>query len=491
MIQTEVLGRDIMRCRSRCPSLWWQRVSALLALLVALLASSLLSAQERPGRFIALSDLHLDVFADPILVDGLADADPVQWAQILGRATHDRYGHYRRDATWPLVESALDQMRAVEPDPPFVILTGDLFAHEFRKKFEASAARRSEDDYRAFVRKTLKFLSFEIMRRFPGKPVFLSLGNEDSDCGDYRLAPDGGFLHDSLAAAAELAGIGDDPVFRSGWLAGHGYDIANRAIPKLRIVSVNSVFLSVRYRDTCGGLAPASLGDAVLTWLTERLGAARQAGEKVWLLFHIPPGADPYATVRNGGCPAGLTPMWAEGYASQFVDLLRDHADIVTATFAGHTHMDEFRVIGRDGRIHGFTLNTPGISPIFGQNPGFHVYSYGASGELVDRETWYTDDFATVARDAKPTWRREYRFSERWSMPGLNTATLSELADRIGNDERARAAWFSIYPVGRTAMWRVPGGVASLPAETFRAYDCAMRHTDAAAYRRCLCGAPQ
>jgi hypothetical protein len=76
-------------------------------------------------------------------------------------------------------------------------------------------------------------------------------------------------------------------------------------------------------------------------------------------------------------------------------------------------------------------------------------------------------------------------------LPALDAASVATLAGRISTDESARAQSFSVYPVGRTANWDLPDGVMSLPAETFRAYDCAMKHVDADEYRQCLCGAAQ
>ena len=104
---------------------------------------------------------------------------------------------------------------------------------------------------------------------------------------------------------------------------------------------------------------------------------------------------------------------------------------------------------------------------------------------------WYADGLVPAEGGAGLTWKREYRFSELWQLPAIDAANLSLLSNRISSDERARAQWFSIYPVGRTANWNLPDGVTSLPAETFRAYDCAMKHVDAGEYRRCLCGAAQ
>ncbi len=160
-----------------------------------------LTGPAHADRFIAFSDLHFDPTADPSLVEKLLATDVSGWTEILDSVPAD-YGAFGRDATWPLVRSALDQMRLVEPTPAFLILTGDLLAHRLRTKFTAAMPAADGNRYDLFVVKTAEFLAREIMRRFPGKPVFLALGNNDSICGDYMLAPDGGFLGRHAEAGA-------------------------------------------------------------------------------------------------------------------------------------------------------------------------------------------------------------------------------------------------------------------------------------------------
>jgi sphingomyelin phosphodiesterase acid-like 3 len=252
------------------------------------------------------------------------------------------------------------------------------------------------------------------------------------------------------------------------------------------MIFMNSVYLSAEYRDACG-TAPDPGGET-LAWLDERLASAERAGETAWLLLHIPPGADAYATLRHGACPGGLTAMWAPGHARHLLDLVRRYARTITAAYAGHTHMDEFRLLGRGGSVDGFALGTPAISPVFGQNPGFHVYAVDGTGRLIDRETWRADDLAAVAPSASLGWHREYVFSQLWQLPALDAPNLSRLDRLIGTDERVRSEWFSVYPVGRTSTWSVPD-VAALPATTFRAYHCAIGRVDVDEYRDCLCGA--
>ena len=88
------------------------------ALVAAAIVWLAIATPVAAGRFIAFSDLHLDPTADPALVGQLLAAPVADWAAILERG-REGFGRFGRDATWPLVRSALDQMRTVEPDPAF------------------------------------------------------------------------------------------------------------------------------------------------------------------------------------------------------------------------------------------------------------------------------------------------------------------------------------------------------------------------------------
>ena len=436
-------------------------------------------------RFIAFSDIHLDPTADPALVSELVAADAGGWAAILDRG-HEGFGAFGHDATWSLVRSALDQIRAVEPDPSFLLLTGDLLAHRFRDRFRA-ALPDADAAYDAFVIKTVRFLGDQIMARFPGRRVFLALGNNDDFCGDYRLAPDGAFLADSERVAAALIGVEDARAFAGAWDSGIGYVLPNGSIPGLRMVFLNSVFFSPGYDDACAPDAPRDPGLAAMDWLAGRLAEARGRGEKVWLFLHIPPGGDAWATLKHGACRGTTQAMWTAPETERFLGLIREHADTVGAIFAGHTHMDEFRLLGDPADPDGAVLVTPGISPVFGQNPGFHIYEVDASGRLTDRETWALTNLAAIGPGVAPVWRLEYRFDGLWGLSGLDRSTLAVLAGRIATDPATQAYWYSTFRTGRTAAWGQAAGVADLPPIEFAAYRCAITAVAPAAYRACVC----
>lgn len=462
--------------------------SALAALLV--LVSLAHPCLADAVRFVALSDPHFNPADSGITAE--LDAAPLErWADLLdsarpGRNDSVRYG---ADSPWELVRSALDQARSVTPDAAFVVVTGDLLAHQFYLRYKMALPLAGDTRYAAFARKTFTFVLTETAKRFPGRPIYFSLGNNDDECGDYKVTPDGPFLEATLPLVRQLAGVPeDDAAFAQAWAEGSGYEAVNPAVPKIHMLSVNTVYFSRNYKDSCAKAASvADPGMRALDWLESRLQAASLAGEKVWLLLHIPPGGDAYADLsRASHCPNGLLPMWKPEYTRRFLDLSERYRGTIAASFAGHTHMDEFRLIGRNGTNVGYSLSTPGISPIFGQNPGFHVYTLGPDGSFADRETWIVSNMRRSKPDQPLAWTREYDFADFWHLPRVDMPSLEGLNARIQNDTAAREGWFSVYRVGNPAMWGVPN-VQSLPPDVFRTYTCAIGYVDPAEYARCVC----
>src|ERR1700730_10410971 len=183
-------------------------------------------------------------------------------------------------------------------------------------------------------------------------------------------------------------------VFDRDWASHGNYSVRMRT---LRIIFPNTVFFSLHYQNACGSADLPDPAQATLAWLETELAAARQARERVWLVDHIPPGVDGFATLQHGSCPSEIIPMWNQGYAAPFDALLRRNADTIAASFAGHTHMDDFRLLGEANGYYGFTLITPALSPIFGQNPAFRTVVYDPAGPIVDHTTYYLANLEAAA----------------------------------------------------------------------------------------------
>ena len=436
------------------------------------------------GRVLVMSDLHFDPMADPKLVDRLAAAEPELWAGVLDSSGNQSLSQYGRDTNWPLLRSALGQMAETLPHPAFALISGDFLAHEFRREFDAAASDHSDAAYRIFVRKTMQFLAQQLERTFPATMILPALGNNDEECGDYELQPGGPFLADTLPIVHRLVGNAAGSGFARDW-EGHGNYSAFAG--GIRVLSVNTNFLSVHYRNTCGSPADGDPGRATLSWLEAELAAAKEAGERVWLLYHIPPGLDGYATLRRGSCPSGMVPMWAPAYAEAFAVLMRRYADTVAASFAGHTHVDDFRLLGDTGGHYGFALITPAVSPIFGQNPAFRTLTYDAAAGIIDETTF---DLTNLPSAAPPQWRNEYTFTQYWNLPRIDVASLDQLYSAVTDDPAQRERWQTIFAASSPAYWAPFSADPQQLAQAVRAFRCASGNLVPSDYGQCYCSSP-
>ena len=106
-------------------------------------------------------------------------------------------------------------------------------------------------------------------------------------------------------------------------------------------------------------MTPPMILSRSLAWLRSTLADARQQHEKVWLIYHVPPGMDGYASSRQ----AAAVPLWKAVYAQAFDDLTSTYSDVITASFAGHNHVDDFRLVGSPASHETLVMIAPALSP--------------------------------------------------------------------------------------------------------------------------------
>ena len=477
------------------------RLLSLAAILVVLLfpvASARSAEKPSPNQFLIASDIHFNPMADPSLLADLMAAAPAQWEAILQRSKLTAFSQYGHDTNWWLFQSSLDQMRATLHHPAFIMITGDILAHQFPQNFASAMHDQDREHYRSFVLKTVEFVALEFRKRFPDTKILITPGNNDEECGNYSVRANGTFLNDTADLARSLAHA-DDGV-GAEWKALGSYNVPHPSLRGIRILSLNTVFFSEQYhadsfRDGCAPVASTGPAD-LLQWLQSNLAQAKAAHEKIWLMFHIPPGMDGFTTTKqyvfqllrsdspnDSACAKAMVPMWVPSWTTQYDSLLEKYQDTVIASFAGHTHADDFRLINAAGTIKLFVLIDPAISPIYGQNPAFRVVTFERDGTLADQSTYYLTNLEKASVTGGGTWEKEYTFSEQWKMRRLDAARLAILYNQIKNDSKTRDRWIKLYSVSRSNL--------SLPEDIARGLYCAVEALDPATYQSCYCPAPQ
>lgn len=426
-------------------------------------------------EFIWLSDLHFDPTANGGLVDALAESRVDEWPRLLESVSPASVSRFGEDTNWALLSSSFEAIRKTAPDAQFVVVTGDILVHHFRERFERTAKNHDLEAFRGFTRKTMQFVAAQLATVAPGRPVLFTLGNNDSECGDYKLQPHGAFLKDASSSLTKLLGPLADETSIADWTALGSYNVPHPSLKRYRVIALNSVYFSAKYQNACS-TGDTDPGQEEMHWLENQLVEARLQKNKVWLIFHIPPGIDGYATAHANDSAAlmKIVPMWKPIYTGQFAKLLAQYRDTVTISLAGHEHTDDFRLIA--GSV---VLMTPGLSPIVGQNPAFRIVAFQRNGNLSDETTYYFSNLEMASGGTVPKWKLEYDFAQTWGLRPLNFKNFNQLYRRIENGSAVRDRWSSLYSVSH------PEG-NNISRQVFSWLFCATGNVLEAGYRACV-----
>jgi sphingomyelin phosphodiesterase acid-like 3 len=430
------------------------------------------------GLFLIITDIHFDPFADPAIVEDLVAADVGAWSNIFESGSH-AFAQYGSDANYPLMMSALDSARKLLPQPDFVLYAGDYLVHQFETKFEAHGG--GPETFAPFVIKTMTFVSEQLQKTFPQTPVYGTLGNDDAICGNYMVAPGQAFL----AAVGKLwAAHSAHPEAFADFGIGGFYVVPHPTVQDRDLIVLNTVLWSTNYQNRCNPAA-GDPGAVQLAWLEWALYRTKLGGRTASLLFHIPPGIDSYySSDGSGTCREDVATFLKEGYEKPFLALLERYRDILQGSYAGHSHMDDFRIVAGDaGDPILLTHITPAISPIFQNNPGFGLVLYDrASGDLIDYATVYLTNLEAAGRGEAARWAIEYTFRDAYGYAAYDPETATRLAQSIRNDAAVRDDYITFYPVS-TSSTDPP-----INQQNWKAYACAQTELTTETFAACYCG---
>jgi sphingomyelin phosphodiesterase acid-like 3 len=376
------------------------------------------AAAQRGETWLLVSDIHLDPF---------------------DRSSRPSGPGF--DTNVALFESAVAQMKRSAPDPDVILLPGDFLMHDF-----AQHVPRAEGTEEAALR-TMRQIAETLGRAFPNAQFGIALGNNDTPCADYATG-DGSAYQSALARiwAPLVDRRGASPQFAATF-GRNGYYSAALPVPGLRLVVLDTVLFSSRYRGNCGRGDGAAV-ERQMAWFAGAL--ARTRARNV-VMMHIPPGYDAFSTEYVGGLVA--LPFLNAEENRRLIAALSTSRDRVVYAIAGHTHHFDLRIAG------GVPVVVFGsLSPIFGGDPAFYVLRLFPDGSLHDIQTHSFDE-------ARQSWLPARDFDRMWGVTRIDGTSAAALHVRLARDPQARETWdqvdgsragfAGISAAWQRRMWRV------------------------------------
>ena len=390
-----------------------------------------------PSTAVVFSDIHFNPYYDPSLFPALVAADPKDWAGIFQSSTITTPSAWGSDTNYPLLTIALSSLRDQARNGSIAIFNGDLLGHDFPQLFFKLSGTEDEAAMKAFADKTVAFVMEQIRAAVGELPVMFAVGNGDSYTG---YGPDSSFLSNTaeLYYSYFLRGTVDHNAFLNSFTRG-GYYAAELPGTNLTVIGLNTILLSPLFPGDNDALV-----NAQFSWLDSTLASAKASGKSVWLAMHVPPGGDLGSTAKeidSSGRLTAATMMWRPDYQATFLNILSKYPGIVRTSFGGHTHMDEFRIIA------GNVLHiSPGISPVFGNNPAYKTVTFSSeSFDAID----YTDYRYDLAAPASQ-FANYYSFASTYLTQGLLDPASEELNSELPDNSTSREQYRTAYYGGTT-----------------------------------------
>jgi sphingomyelin phosphodiesterase acid-like 3 len=442
-----------------------------------------------------VSDIHFEPFWDPSKAPQLAAASASQWKAILASAPspdqQQRFAALQQschargaDTSFVLFDSSLKAMRTHAAGVKFVTVSGDLLSHSFPCKFATTFPKSTLANYRAFVEKTLDYVMGELYGAFPNVPVYIALGNNDSDCGDYRLDAHSEFLAITGKDVTKYFPASERQGAEESFAAG-GYYSVSLPIENARLLVLNDIFMSKNYA-TCTGKPDPTAADAQLAWLRQQLTEARSKKQKVWVMGHIPPGIDLYSTAkRMTDVCGGQEPVMFLS-SEKMADVIAEFGDVVELAIFAHTHMDELRLLKDDGHTPASTKSVAvkvvsSISPINGNHPSFTVAQIDpSSAALKDYKVFVASNLT----GADAAWTAEYDFAHSYHTAEFTSSSVSKLIAGFAADPSAKTQASQSYITDFYVGYASPLLYLAWPQ-----YVCTLSNHTQQSFKACVCPA--
>jgi sphingomyelin phosphodiesterase acid-like 3 len=402
--------------------------------------------------FLAFSDIHFNPFYtnDPKVFQALDAADASQWQGIFESAGITAPSLWGTDTNYPLLKLALASIRQNLGASPVAIYTGDLLGHQIATLYQKASGSSNQARMQSFTDKTAAFVMQQIRAAVGDIPVLFAVGNCDSYTG---LGPDTNFLASNAQSfySQMLNGAASRTEFMATFTAAGNYTV-NLFGGAVMAIGLNTMLCSpyVVPPYVPGARDNSAAVGAQFAWLDLQLAAAQAAGQKVWILMHVPVGgflgqtATP-PNIDSSGHIASAYMMWIDSYQTAFMTTIAKYPGLVSMMMAGHTHMDEYRIV-----MPGYTLEiAPGISPAFLNDPAYKRFTLSLTSFAP---TDYQAMKYSLEAPVSPTqFQSYYTFTHTYDVPNYSSEYLEQLFPKLASDPATQALFRQYYFSGNNS----------------------------------------
>ena len=387
-------------------------------------------------QIVTVSDVHFNPLYDPTLFPQLVAAPPSQWASIYKTSKVTAPSIGGTDTNYPLLALTLASLQKSAKNSPVVLFTGDVLGHNIPTIYCAllytpnpapsTCTSDNSAQIQQFINNTFAFVATEMRAVVGNVPVVYVPGNIDTYSGGY--GPSTSFLsqNESTVYTKFLNSTGDEAAFETTFNT-YGYYSVQPMGSNLLVIGLNS-------NSFAYGWSGYENATTQITWLEKQLQTAQKAGQKVWILMHVPPGANAQEIVLAAPLPKDVNAtlfadeaedmwQWDPIVQSSFIKTLNEYPGVVTLLVAGHTHMDEFRILDSGGDV---LEQLPGISPCFGNNPAYKILT-------VTQDTFTPVDYQSM----------DYNLKSSVPLPFM---PLYDFADTYGTQSTLASSLVQLYP---------------------------------------------
>ena len=388
------------------------------------------------------------------------------------------------DTSFALFHSSLKAMRSQAASVKFVAVSGDLISHSFPCKYNALLPQSTPESRETFAEKTLTYVMDELYGAFPGVPVYVALGNNDSGCGDYRLDAHSEFLANTGKQVTRNFPASERPSAEESFAAGGYYSVSLPAPIRERPPAGSQRYFHVEQLRTCAGKPDPTASGPQLAWLAQQLSKARANKQKVWVMGHIPPGVDLYGSAKKLGNLCGGQDPTMFLSSEKLADLLAAYGDVIELAIFAHTHMDEVRLLKDATQPPASQKSVPikmvsSISPIHNNHPSFTLAQIDPStAALVDYRVFSSSNLT----GDKATWTEKYDFAQSYHETAFSSSSVSHLIAGFAADSGATTQASQNY-IGDFSV----GNPSPVLQVFWPQYVCTLSNDTPQAFRDCVC----